>query len=60
MSAPHVSGIAALVVGSKRLGRNPSPRALEQHLERTARDIGPPGFDSRYGSGLVDAAAALR
>jgi serine protease len=60
MSAPHVSGIAALVVASRRLGRNPGPRKLEQHLERTARDIGPPGFDGRYGYGLVDAAAALR
>jgi serine protease len=60
MSAPHVSGIAALVVASKVLGRRPNPRAVEQHLERTARDLGPPGFDTRYGYGLVDAAAALR
>jgi serine protease len=60
MAAPHVSGIAALVIGSRRLGSRPSPRALEQHLERTARDAGPTGFDNRYGYGLVDAAAALR
>jgi serine protease len=60
MSAPHVSGTAALVVASKVLGRRPSPRAVEQHLERTARDLGLPGFDTRYGYGLVDAAAALR
>jgi serine protease len=60
MAAPHVSGIAALLVATKRLGRHPSPNALQQQIERTARDIGPPGFDSRYGHGLVDAAAALR
>ena len=60
MSAPHVSGIAALVIGTKVLGSRPSPRAVEQHLERTARDLGPAGFDTRYGHGLVDAAAALR
>jgi serine protease len=60
MAAPHVSGIAALLVGTRRLGRNPSPNALEEQLKRTARDIGIPGFDRRYGYGLVDAAAALR
>ena len=60
MAAPHVSGVAALVIGTRRLGRRPRPRAVEQHLEGTARDIGPPGFDPRYGHGLLDAAAALR
>ncbi len=28
MAAPHVSGVAALVVASKRLGRRPSPLTL--------------------------------
>ena len=60
MSAPHVSGVAALLIATKRLGHKPSPRAIEEHLERTSRDIGPPGFDPRYGYGLIDAAAALR
>jgi serine protease len=60
MSAPHVAAVAALVIATKRLGPNPSPRAVTQHLERTARDVGPPGFDQRYGYGLLDAAAALR
>ena len=60
MAAPHVSGVAALVRASKVLGARPSPRAIELHLERTARDMGPTGFDHRYGHGLVDAAAALR
>jgi serine protease len=60
MAAPHVAGVAALVIASGRLGRHPSPRAVEEHLEHTARDIGAPGFDPRYGNGLLDAAAALR
>ena len=33
---------------------------VEEHLERTAMDLGSPGFDDRYGWGLVNAAAALR
>jgi serine protease len=60
MASPHVAGVAALLIGTKRLGDNPSPRIVEQHLEATARDLGVPGFDTRYGFGLVDAAAALR
>jgi serine protease len=60
MAAPHVAGIAALIVGTRRLGRRPRPQAVLQHIESTSRDLGPPGFDTRYGHGLVDAAAALR
>lgn len=60
MAAAHVSGIVALIRSTRRLGgRKPTPAAVEQHLERTARDIGPTGFDSRYGHGLVSAKAAL-
>ena len=60
MAAPHVSGIVALVRASRRLGtRRPSPEAVEVHIERTARDAGPAGFDPRYGHGLVSAARAL-
>ena len=60
MSAPHVAGVAALVIGTKRIGSRPRPAAVERHLESTARDVGAPGFDTRYGHGLLDAAAALR
>jgi serine protease len=60
MAAPHVSGVAALLIASKRIGRNPTPAALIQRLEATARDLGAPGYDRRYGYGLLDAAAALR
>jgi serine protease len=58
MAAPHVSAVAALVIASRVLGRNPSPRRLEAHLEATARDLGRAGRDSRYGAGLLDAARA--
>jgi serine protease len=58
MAAPHVAATAALVVASGVLGANPSPEAIEAHLEHTARDLGPRGRDTRYGWGLVDAAKA--
>ena len=60
MAAPHVAGLAALLIASKRLGSRSRPAAVERWIERTARDLGPPGFDPRYGHGLLDAAAALR
>jgi serine protease len=60
MASPHVAGLAALVIASGRLGRHPAPRAVQRLIEGTARDIGPPGFDTAYGHGLIDAAAALR
>jgi serine protease len=60
MAAPHVSAIAALVIASGKVGPNPTPDVVRAHLQATARDLGTPGFDNRYGHGLVDAAAALR
>jgi serine protease len=59
MAAPHVTGVAALLIASRRLGSHPSPSAIEQRLKQTARDIGSPGPDERYGYGLIDARAAL-
>ena len=59
MASPHVAGIAALVIASGKLGADPSPDAVQQHLQATARDLGAPGPDSRYGFGLVDASRAL-
>jgi serine protease len=58
-AAPHVTAIAALLIASKRIGADPSPDAVLKRIEDTARDIGPPGYDTRYGFGLADAAAAL-
>jgi serine protease len=57
-AAPHVTGVAALVLASGLLGSRPTPAAVERHLEATARDLGPAGRDRYYGAGLVDAAAA--
>ena len=58
MAVPHVSGTAALIVGSRAVGQNPSPDAVEQRIKSTARDLGPPGYDIVYGYGLLNAAAA--
>ena len=59
MASPHVAAAAALLIASKRLGAHPSPNAVEQRLELTARDLGPPGYDVRYGYGLIQPAVAL-
>src|SRR4051812_30050588 len=58
MAVPHVSATAALIIASRVLGRNPTPEALERRLEKTAGDLGPPGYDTRYGAGLINAGRA--
>jgi serine protease len=58
MAVPHVAATAALVVASGVLGSNPSPARIEHRLETTTRDLGAAGYDTKYGWGLVDAAAA--
>jgi serine protease len=58
MAAPHVAAVAALIIASHVLGRKPTPAQVTSRLEATARDLGPPGYDTRYGWGLVNAAAA--
>jgi serine protease len=60
MASPHVAGIAALIIATQKLGKHPTPTAVQAQIQVTARDLGQPGFDSRYGWGLVDAARALR
>ena len=60
MATPHISAVAALIVATGVLGPDPSPAAIETRIEQTARDLGQPGYDSRYGWGLVNAAAALQ
>jgi subtilisin family serine protease len=56
MAAPHVTGVAALV-----LAHNPGMTGaqLRERLTSTAIDMGPPGFDTRYGFGRVDAYNAI-
>jgi serine protease len=58
MSVPHVSGTIALLLSTGALGPDPAPEAILDRLKQTARDLGPPGYDSTYGWGLVDATAA--
>jgi serine protease len=55
-AAPHVSGVAALV-----LAVHPefTPDQVTDAIEKTATDLGPPGRDDHYGYGLVNAAAAV-
>ncbi len=53
MAAPHVAGVAALVLGEQSM----TPAALETHLESTARSF--PATCSQCGAGIVDAAAAV-
>jgi serine protease len=60
MAAPHVSAAAALVIASRVLGPDPTPQQLIDHLQRTARDLGDPGPDTKYGWGLLDAGAATK
>ncbi|MBN1586691.1 MAG: S8 family serine peptidase [Candidatus Omnitrophica bacterium] len=57
MAAPHVSGVAALL-----LAQNPSlkPEEVRQILRSTAQDLEEPGWDEETGFGLLDAAAALQ
>ncbi|MCL4181366.1 MAG: Ig-like domain-containing protein [Verrucomicrobia bacterium] len=56
MAAPHVTGVVALML---EVNPNLTPCEVQAILEHTARDLGAPGKDPRYGSGLVDAQAAL-
>jgi serine protease len=58
MAVPHVSAAAALVIASGILGADPTPAAVAHRLEQTARDLGPAGYDTEYGWGLLDAAKA--
>jgi serine protease len=58
MAAPHVAAAAALVIASGVVGSNPTAATVEQRLKSTARDLGAPGYDTRYGWGLLDAGKA--
>jgi subtilisin family serine protease len=54
MAAPHVAGAAAILRG---LGL--SPQQTVNRLMQTAEDVGPAGYDSTYGAGRLDVAAAV-
>ncbi|WP_409290657.1 S8 family serine peptidase [Peribacillus sp. SCS-37] len=57
MAAPVVAGAASLL-----LAKNPSltPAQVEYILKATAQDLGARGYDTKYGSGLVNPTAALK
>lgn len=55
MAAPHVAGLAALVMSSGIT----DPGEVRSILESTANDLGPAGRDPKYGHGLIDAEAAV-
>ena len=53
-AAPHVSGVAALLVS-----RGVRGQAAVKRIRATATDLGSPGEDAEYGAGLVNARAAV-
>jgi serine protease len=57
MAAPHVSGVAALLIAN---GNATTPNEVRAALQESAEDLGTPGRDDTYGWGLVDAYAALQ
>ena len=63
MAAPHVTGVAALVIDKKTcdfdLNGVCTPAEVQQRLEATAEDLGVVDKDNLYGAGLVDAEKAV-
>ena len=57
MAAPMVAGAAAILAG---LPANNSPALISWELGSTALDLGAPGWDIYYGSGLIQLDAAIR
>ncbi|RLD79649.1 MAG: hypothetical protein DRJ15_08945 [Bacteroidetes bacterium] len=62
-SAPHVAGVAALLLQAKAKFYDPgetlSPVEIKDILQATAVDMESPGFDPLTGAGLVNATDAL-
>jgi len=54
MAAPHVTGVAALM-----LGQGCPASRIRPILQSTATDLGTAGFDNEYGYGLINAKSAL-
>ena len=56
MAAPHVSGVAALVLAANPTFTNAQ---LRERLQATATHVGSPGRDDRWGYGIVNAYNAV-
>ncbi len=56
MAAPHVAGLAALIMHRGVT----DPGAVEAAIKRFALDRGPVGSDPEYGAGLINPTATLR
>ncbi|BEL03555.1 hypothetical protein Q0Z83_017460 [Actinoplanes sichuanensis] len=56
MASPHVAAVAALL---KSVDPALTPDQIETTLEKTATDLGTPGFDKDFGNGLINPVAAL-
>lgn len=62
MAAPHVSGVAALLLGAGISDANGNGRVnddLRLVLQSTTEDLGTSGLDNEFGYGLIDAKAAV-
>ncbi|MEO6638960.1 MAG: S8 family serine peptidase, partial [Ginsengibacter sp.] len=60
-AAPHAAGVAALILQAEKKFSNLvlSPAQMRSLLQRTALNMGEPGFDFQSGAGLINAQAAL-
>lgn len=56
MAAPHVSGLAALIVEDVGHGK---PSLVKARLQQSADDLGEPGTDPWYGKGRINVPRAL-
>src|SRR6185437_2600853 len=61
-AAPHAVGVAALLIEGKKKFSNEVliPDSVRSILERTAIDMGTPGFDFNTGYGFIQANLAMR
>jgi cell wall-associated protease len=57
MASPMVAGTASLLLSKYP---NLKPEQVEYILEHTATNLGPKGYDLKYGNGLVNPTAALK
>jgi subtilisin family serine protease len=58
MAAPHVAGVAALIIGKH--GGSMKPAQVLTALQHSADDLGKPGNDDFYGGGFVNALRAVQ